>query len=144
MRISSPFAVVVLAALGLSVAHASDPQSLVSGVTGPPVPSFAPNAIFMLGSPKIYKVVSLNSERALENLKAANPGRYAIVRRIINAGAEICAPGVPKTALARFQADDLSCSPNIWYTSNPPQRLLTFRIDDTMYNARVTVPVQPN
>jgi hypothetical protein len=144
MRISSPFVVLALATLGWSVCHAADPQPYISGVTGPPIPGYPPNAIFMSGPPKIYKFVSLNSERALEELKAANPSRYAIAQRIIQAGAEICSPGAPKTALARFQAEDLSCSANIWYTSNPPKRQLTFRIGDTIYAARVTVPVQPD
>jgi hypothetical protein len=142
MRISSPFVVLALATLGWSVGHAADPQPYISGVTGPPIPGYPPNAIFMSGPPKIYKFVSLNSERALEDLKATNPGRYAIAQRIIKAGAEICSPGVPTTALARFQADDLSCA-SVWYTSNPPKRQLTFRIGDTVYVARVTVPVQP-
>jgi hypothetical protein len=143
MRISRPFVVLALATLGWSVGHAAEPQPYISGVTGPPIPGYPPNAIFMSGPPKIYKFVSLTSERALEELRAADPGRYAIAQRIIKAGAEICAPGVPKTALARFQAEDLSCSANIWYTSDPPKRQLTFRIGDTIYATRVTVPVQP-
>jgi hypothetical protein len=144
MRISSAFLVLALATLGWSVCPAADPQPYISGLTGPPIPGYPPNAIFMSGPPKIYKFVSLNSERALEELKANNPGRYAIAQRIIQAGAEICSPGAPKTASARFEAEDLSCSANIWYTSNPPKRQLTFRIGDTIYATRVTVPVQPD
>lgn len=143
MRLSSPWVLLAPAALALSLGNAADPQPYISGVTGPPIPGYPPNAIFMSGPPKSYKFVSLDSEHALEKLKAANPIRYTIVQRIIKAGAEICTPGAPKTALARFQADDLSCLANVWYTSNPPKRQLTFRIDDTIYEARVTVPVQP-
>lgn len=67
----------------------------------------------MSGPPKIHKVVSLNSEHALEELKSNNSGRHVIVQSIIASGAAICRPGLSKASLVRVQADDPSCAAHI-------------------------------
>jgi hypothetical protein len=111
----------------------------ISGVSGPPVPGYPPNAIFLSGPPTIYKRISLSRDGALEQLKVANPAHYAIAQRLIKAAGEICAPGAPKTLATAYQAEDVSCTAGVWYESNPPKRMLTFRVDDTEYEMLVSV-----
>jgi hypothetical protein len=60
---------------------------------------------------------------------------------MIRAVGQICAPGAPKTLATAYQADDVSCATGVWYESNPPKRMLTFRVDDTMYAMLVPVPL---
>jgi hypothetical protein len=113
----------------------------ISGVSGPPVPGYPPNAIFRDGPPKVYKLVSLNRDGALEALKSSNPDHYAIAQRLIKAAGQICAPGAPQTQAAVYQANDVSCTAGVWYESNPPKRMLTFRVDNTVYEMLVSVPL---
>jgi hypothetical protein len=113
----------------------------ISGLSGPAVPGYPPNAIFLSGPPTIYKLVSLNRDGALEQLKVANPGHYAIAQRLIKAAGEICAPGAPKTLATGYQVDDVSCAAGVWFESDPPKRMLIFRVDDIVYEMLVAVPL---
>ena len=63
----------------------------------------------------------------------------AIAQRLIRAAAQICAPGAAKTQATLYQVDDVSCAAGVWYESNPPKRMLTFRVDDTVYEMLVSV-----
>lgn len=151
MRISHLYAGVALASLALIGGCAARPGARVtaaynggpyiSGISGPPVAGYPPNAIFIMGPPKIYKVVSLNRDGALEALKVSNPGHYAIAQRLIKAAGRVCAPGAPKIQASLYQADDVSCTAGVWYESNPPKRMLTFAVDDTLYEVLVAVPL---
>ena len=48
--------------------------------------------------------------------------------------------GTPSaTYLAKFDAQQIACRQALWLTSYPPKRELFFRIEDTVYFARVTV-----
>jgi hypothetical protein len=146
MRISRLYLGIAFTSLALMIGCAGKPGPYVSGpyisgVSGPPVPGYPPNAIFLSGPPTIYKLVSLNRDGALEQLKVANPARYAIAQRLIKAAGQICAPGAAKTLATAYQADEVSCAAGVWYESNPPQRMLTFRVDDTVYEMLVPVPL---
>jgi hypothetical protein len=145
MRTSQLFLGLVLASLALA-GCASKPRPYVSGpyvsgVSGPPIPGYPPTAIFMDGPPKTYRFVFLNGDGALEALKSSHPGHYAIAQRLIGAAAQICAPGAPKTQATLSQADDVACTAGVWYESNPPKRMLTFRVDDIVYEMLVSVPL---
>lgn len=146
MRISRLCVGVALASLALLAGCAAKPGRYesgpyVSGVSGPPIPGYPPNAIFLDGPPKIYRFVSLNRDGALEALKSSHPGHYAIAQRLIRAAAQICAPGAPRTQATLYQANDVACAAGVWYESNPPKRMLTFRVDDTVYEMLVSVPL---
>jgi len=145
MRITSLCLGVALATLAL-VGCAAKPGPYVSGpyisgVSGPPIPGYPPNAIFMEGPPKIFRMVSLNREGALGALKSSHPGHYAIAQRLIRAASQICAPGAPKTLATLYNVDDVACAAGVWYESNPPKRMLTFRVEDTVYEMLVSVPL---
>ena len=144
MRISRLCLGVALAGLALLAGCAAKPGPYVSGpyvsgVSGPPIPGYPANAIFLNGPPTIYRFVSLNRDGALEALKVSHPGHYAIAQRLIRAAGQICAPGAPQTQATRYQADDVACAASVWYESNPPKRMLTFRVDDTVYEILVSV-----
>jgi hypothetical protein len=146
MRILRLSTGIALASLALLAACAAKPGPYVSGpyvsgVSGPPIPGYPPNAIFMVGPPKTYRFVSLNRDGALEALKASHPGHYAIAQRLIRAAGEICAPGAPRTQATLDKANDVSCAASVWYESNPPKRMLIFRVDDIVYEMLVSVPL---
>lgn len=88
---------------------------------------------------KPQKYERLDSQDALDRLRSANPRHYAIARKILAAANEICATQKPAPMRMMFDAQDVACSTNFWYTSNPPKRSLHFRIDDTVYSTLVEV-----
>lgn len=144
MRIPRLCVVVALAGATLLAGCAEKPGPYlsgpyISGVSGPPIPGYPPNAVFMDGPPKVHKVVSLNRDGALEALKTSNPGHYAIARRLIKAAGQLCAPGAPKPQATVYHADEVSCAAGVWYESNPPKRMLIFRVDNTVYEMLVSV-----
>jgi hypothetical protein len=146
MKISGLYLGMAVAGLALIAGCVAKPPPYVSGpyisgVSGPPVPGYPANAIFLEGPPTVYKFVSLNRDGALEALKSSKPGHYAIAQRLIKAAGQICAPGAPKTQAAAYQADDVSCAAGVWYESNPPKRMLNFRVGDTVYEMLVSVPL---
>ena len=132
MRLSRLCVITALASVALLCACAAKPS-------GPSIPGFPANAVFLDGPPKIYKVVSLNRDGALEALRTTHPGHYAIAQRLIKAAGQICAPGAPKTQATLYHVDNVSCAAEVWYESNPPKRMLMFWVDDTVYEMLVPV-----
>jgi hypothetical protein len=99
--------------------------------------SAAPAADPTHEQPRRYE--RLDSQDALDNLRSANPRHYAIARKILAAANEICDAQTGTPMRMKFDAQDLRCASGFWYTSNPPKRALSFRIDDTVYSALVEV-----
>jgi hypothetical protein len=80
---------------------------------------------------------------ALEQLRITNPERYARVTKILAVANHLCRPKVPDVYLASLGVQDLSCSPMLLLTSNPPQWRIGFRLDDTRYLASVWITDDP-
>lgn len=84
-------------------------------------------------------VVRLYGAADLEHLRETNFNHYQRAQRIIADGNKLCRPGAPILQLAaRYGADDMSCAANL-LTSNPPKKILRFRLDSTRYVARITI-----
>jgi hypothetical protein len=81
----------------------------------------------------------LDDADALETLQHTNPRHYAIARRILAAANEICNAGKADPIPVLFNAQNIACLRSLWMTSNPPKRQLSFRIDQTVYSALVTL-----
>jgi hypothetical protein len=88
------------------------------------------------------EVVYLDAS-ALARLQLTNPNHYARAQRILTAANYLCRPRAPDLYLARFGAQDLSCTPKLLLTSNPPQWRIRFRLDHTRYLATVFVTDDP-
>jgi len=85
------------------------------------------------------KVVRLNGAADLERLRDTNFNHYQRAEKIIADGSKLCSPGLPTLQLAaQYGAKDMSCD-NLLLTSNPPKKLLEFRLDDTQYIALITI-----
>jgi hypothetical protein len=84
-------------------------------------------------------VVHLYGAADLEHLRETNFNHYQRAARIIADGNKLCRPGAPTLQLAaRYGADDMSCAANL-LTSNPPKKILGFRLDSTRYVALITI-----
>jgi len=84
-------------------------------------------------------VVHLYGAADLEHLRETNFNHYQRAKRIIADGNKLCRPGAPTLQLAaRYGADDMSCAANL-LTSNPPKKILGFRLDSTRYVAHITI-----
>jgi hypothetical protein len=81
------------------------------------------------------RIVYLDSAAAMEQLRLTNPEHYARAQRIIASAAQLCKAGAPK--LLELHAQDVHCFGALIFTSYPPQRQLSFRLDDTRYIAMV-------
>ena len=79
----------------------------------------------------------------LARLRVTNPNHYARAEQILAAANYLCRPRVPDVYRASFGAQDLSCLPMVLLTSNPPQRRIGFRLDETRYTATVWVTDDP-
>jgi hypothetical protein len=91
-------------------------------------------------SPPTRMWVHLNGAADLEHLRATNFNHYLRAQRILAAANEVCQPGPAHSDPTRFNGDYLNCE-SMWFTSNPPKKLLTFHLDDVGYIARVSVTV---
>jgi hypothetical protein len=89
-------------------------------------------------TPPVHTVY-LNTSAAWDELRAADPERYARAQKIVAAANQICQPGPPKAYFAQFDARDVACERMMLFTSLPPKRRLSFRMEDTLYVAMVVV-----
>jgi hypothetical protein len=85
------------------------------------------------------KTVFLTSARALDALRLSNPAHYARAKRILASADIVCRPGKEKLLALSFDAHEIACMRSMIYTSLPPQRQLSFRLDDTRYIAMVFI-----
>jgi hypothetical protein len=84
------------------------------------------------------RVVNLNDPDALERLQRSNPAHYAKVRRIVEGLSRQRDADVPRWIRTDFDARDIRYAP-ILLTSDPPKKHLSFALDDTRYEAVVTL-----
>jgi hypothetical protein len=91
-------------------------------------------------SPPTRMWVHLDGAADLEHLRATNFNHYLRAKRILAAANEICQPGPAHHYPTRFDGDYLNCE-SMWFTSNPPKKLLTFHLEDVGYIALVSVTV---
>src|SRR6266480_3222360 len=84
------------------------------------------------------RYVNLNVEGAIEQLRLSNPAHYEKIGNIIEGLSRQPHAQVERWLRTSFQAKDVSYS-DILLTSEPPQRDLSFVLDDTLYSARVTL-----
>ena len=88
------------------------------------------------------EVIDLDAA-GLARLQLTNPNHYARVQRILAAANHLCHPRAPDLQLAKWGAQDLSCSQMLLRTSNPPKWRIGFRLDHTRYVASVIVTDDP-
>jgi hypothetical protein len=85
------------------------------------------------------RTVYLYGAADLDRLRATNFNHYQRAEKIIADGSKLCRPGAPTLQLAaRYGASYMSCAANL-LTSNPPKKLLDFRLDSTRYIALITL-----
>ena len=86
--------------------------------------------------------IRLDTREELANLRAANPSHYARATRLIAAANSLCPPGRPKLQSTELHSQQLSCG-DLFRTSNPPKREISFTLDGIPYAALVTVTADP-
>jgi hypothetical protein len=126
MRVSA-----LLVAIGITACVLTTAAPAAEPPTQPAAPQQA--------APRWTNNVRLDSAESLERLRTSNPLHYAIARKILAAATEICDAQKGAAVRAKFEAQDVRCASAFWYTSNPPKRALSFRIDDTVYSVLVEV-----
>ena len=95
-----------------------------------------------IGASAADKHVDLNAPGALEKLQASNPVHYRKVQEILKGLEERRGRDVVGWLQASFAAKQISYY-DLYRTSYPPQRDLSFVLDETRYSARFFVPVAP-
>jgi hypothetical protein len=80
--------------------------------------------------------IDLNEPGALDRLARDNPDHYAKIRRILAEVDEIPEQSVGRWMKAQFNATDITYSP-ILFTSNPPQKEISFTLEATHYEALI-------
>jgi hypothetical protein len=88
-------------------------------------------------------VVYLDDSASLAQLRTTNPTHYARAQKIIDAANQLCRPTAAEVEYAKFDAKNISCIRTLVKTSNPPKRQISFRLDDTVYIALVTLTDDP-
>jgi hypothetical protein len=84
------------------------------------------------------RTIDLNAPGAFETLQQSRPAHFEKVRQILEGVPQRRDPEVRGWMLVSFGARDVDYPP-VLLTSFPPQRQLSFVLDDTRYNARVTL-----
>jgi hypothetical protein len=85
--------------------------------------------------------VYLDGPADLARLRQANPDHYARAERVLAAANQLCRPGRARL-LNIAGVGEPSCADEL-FTSNPPKRQITFRLDDIRYVALVTITDDP-
>lgn len=84
------------------------------------------------GTATLVRTVDLDRAGALEALQQSNPIHYEKVRNIIDGVVHQPETSVPRWMQASFGARDVDYAPVIMM-SHPPQRRLSFALDDARY-----------
>jgi hypothetical protein len=133
MRITALLRGAALACGAFTVASAADQLPYI---VGPHIPGLPPNAVFV---GEYFRSVSLQGDDALARLKETNAQDYAIATRIMSAAGEFCSPQAPKPRIVGLRSEDVVCSATL-YSSNPPKRLVWFKVNHILYSMLVTLP----
>ena len=84
------------------------------------------------------RTVNLNKPGALEVLQQSNPTHYEKVRKILDGILQQPDADVPRWIQTSFDARNVSYAP-ILMTTRPPKRRLSFALDETRYEAVLTL-----
>jgi len=87
------------------------------------------------------RLVDLNEPGTFETLRHSNPTHYAKVRQIMDGLLQRPDAAVPRWIQTSFDARDVRYAPVV-LTSHPPQKRLSFALDDTRYEVVVTLNVR--
>lgn len=82
--------------------------------------------------------VNLNVPGIMEEIRVTRPAHYEIVRAIVRGLDSHADREIPRWLRTTFNAREATYS-NILLTTSPPQRDLSFVLDDTRYRGRVTL-----
>jgi hypothetical protein len=82
--------------------------------------------------------IDLNRPGVLEKLQHQNPEHYRIIQEILSGLYRQRDSGVPHWIQTKFNAQDVTYLP-VLLTSLPPQRRLSFALDNTHYKALLTL-----
>ena len=82
--------------------------------------------------------VDLDAPGMLEALQQSRPAHFAKVLRILDGVLQQPELKVPRWMRVSFEARDVDYRP-VALTSHPPQRRLSFSLDDTYYEAVITL-----
>ena len=88
--------------------------------------------------PRTGRTVDLNAPGALETLEQSHPAHFDKVRKILRGVLQRPDVDVPRWMQVSFGARDVNYMPVV-LTSHPPQRRLSFALDDIRYEAVVTL-----
>ena len=86
----------------------------------------------------LRRTVDLDAPGAMEHVRAANPGHFDKIVKIIEGVTQQPDSAVPRWMRVTFDAQDVNYRP-IVMTSHPPKRRLSFALDDTRYEAVVVL-----
>ncbi len=95
-------------------------------------------AVAVAGDPTSRRSINLNEPGALEALQRSNPAHYEKVSKIMEGISQRPDTAVPRWIQTNFDARNVSYAP-ILLTSDPPKRRLSFALDNTHYEAVVTL-----
>ena len=84
------------------------------------------------------RTINLNKPGALEALQRSNPAHYDKVRKILDRILQKPDAAVPRWIQTNFDAQDVIYRP-VLLTTDPPQKRLSFSLDDARYEAVVTI-----
>jgi hypothetical protein len=109
---------------------------LLPYVVGPQIPGLPPNAV-VVG--EYFRSVALQSNDALARLKESNAQDDAIAIRIRSSAGAFCSAEAPKPRIGGLKSADVVCSAAM-YSSDPPKRLVWFKVNHILYSMLVTLP----
>ena len=95
-------------------------------------------AVVVAGDANPARTVNLNKPGALETLQQSNPTHYEKVRKILDGILQQPDADVPRWIQTSFDARNVSYAP-ILMTTRPPKRRLSFALDETRYEAVLTL-----
>lgn len=88
--------------------------------------------------PANRRFVNLNTPGAMEKLQVSDPRHYEKVIKILDGLEEHRNAHVARWLEVSFEAKDVAYS-DILLTTYPPQKDLSFRLDDATYSGRITL-----
>jgi len=95
-------------------------------------------AVAAAGNATAGRAIDLNAPGALESLQNSNPTHYEKVRKILDGILQQHDADVPRWIQTSFDARNVSYAP-ILMTTVPPKRRLSFALDETRYEAVLTL-----
>jgi len=110
----------------------------MSGILVAPVIVLFVVSCAVAGDSRPGRTVNLNRPGVLEALQHENPAHYQKIQEIMVGLYRHPDSEVPRWIQTTFNASDVSYAP-VLLTSDPPQRRLSFALDNTHYQAVVTL-----